>query len=243
MATLGKNEFPEITLSASIELARRIHEELHGEVRRDALAHLTGMSPSGGAFAARIAALRIWKLATGRSIIRLTQQGQQISSTSDPELKIRLMNELAQAVPMFNELNQRLQGNPLDQNILAAILREITNAEMPEIIRRTPLIERIFNEIRPLLNSNTHPTNLPSNTAQTQPQTHQYTEDQPNAHERSITNPDSDITAQGWIKLTFDNGTISLQETPENIEIMIQALASRKRQLQNKPNQQIPPLP
>lgn len=238
MATLGKNEFPEITLSASIELARRIHEELHGEVRRDALAHLTGMSPSGGAFAARIAALRIWKLATGRSIIRLTQQGQQISSTSDPELKMRLMNELAQAVPMFNELNQRLQGNPLDQNILAAILREITNAEMPEIIRRTPLIERIFNEIRPLLNPNTHLTNLSPNPAQTQPQTHQYTEDQPNAHERSITNPLSDTASQGWIKLTFDNGTISLQETPENIEIMIQALASRKRQLQNKPNQQ-----
>ena len=238
MATLGKNEFPEITLSASIELARRIHEELHGEVRRDALAHLTGMSPSGGAFAARIAALRIWKLATGRSIIRLTQQGQQISSTSDPELKMRLMNELAQAVPMFNELNQRLQGNPIDQNILAAILRENTNAEMPEIIRRTPLIERIFNEIRPLLNPNTHLTNLSPNPAQTQPQTHQYTEDQPNTPKHPVTNPDSDITAQGWIKLTFDNGTISLQETPENIEIMIQALTSRKRQLQNKPNQQ-----
>lgn len=238
MATLGKNEFPEITLSASIELARRIHEELHGEVRRDALAHLTGMSPSGGAFAARIAALRIWKLATGRSIIRLTQQGQQISSTSDPELKMRLMNELAQAVPMFNELNQRLQGNPLDQNILAAILREITNADMPEIIRRTPLIERIFNEIRPFLNPNTHLTNRSSSPAQTKPQTHQYTEDQPHAHEQPVTNPTSDITAQGWIKLTFDNGAISLQETPENIEIMIQALASRKRQLQNKPSQQ-----
>lgn len=238
MATLGKNEFPEITLSASIELARRIHEELHGEVRRDALAHLTGMSPSGGAFAARIAALRIWKLATGRSIIRLTQQGQQISSTTEPELKIRLMNELAQSVPMFNELNQRLQGNPIDQNILAAILRENTNAEMTEIIRRTPLIERIFNEIRPLLNQNTHPTNPSSNPAQTQPQTHQYTENQPNTHDHPPINPVSDTTSQGWIKLTFDNGAISLQETPENIEIMIQALASRKRQLQNKPNQQ-----
>ena len=241
MATLGKNEFPEITLSASIELARRIYEELHGEVRRDALAHLMGMSPSGGAFAARIAALRIWKLATGRSIIRLTQQGQQISSTLDPELKMRLMNELAQSVPMFNELNQRLQGNPVDQNILAAILRETTDAEMPEIIRRTPLIERIFNEIRPSLDSSTQSTNLPSDTASasTQPQPHQYAESRPDIHssEHLPANPLSDATVRGWIKLTFDNGEISLQETPENIEIMIQALASRKRRLQTQPNQ------
>ena len=47
MAKLGDCDFPEIGLAESVELTRRIYDELGGDVRRDGLAIVLGMSPAG----------------------------------------------------------------------------------------------------------------------------------------------------------------------------------------------------
>ena len=54
MARLGDWEYPEINLSASIDVARKITREFSGEVSRTGLARSLGMSERGGAFASRL---------------------------------------------------------------------------------------------------------------------------------------------------------------------------------------------
>ena len=148
MAKLGDYEFPEIGLNESVELARRIYDELRGEVRRDALAMVLHMSPAGGAFGARASALRIWGLATGRSSIELTPAGVQISSPTSLEEESQVMRRLAGSVPLFNDLHERIGDSSVDQSVLAAMLQEITGVEMNEVVRRVAMIERIFEGIR-----------------------------------------------------------------------------------------------
>ena len=68
MAKLGDYEFPEIGLGESIELGKKIAREFAGEVSRQGLARSLGMSQRGGAFSARLGALRMWGVAGGRSL-------------------------------------------------------------------------------------------------------------------------------------------------------------------------------
>ena len=51
---------------------------------------------------------------------------------------------LAGSVPLFNELHDRLGDSGVDQSVLAAMLQEITGAEMENVMYRVALIERIF---------------------------------------------------------------------------------------------------
>ena len=155
MAKLGDYEFPEIGLTESVELTRRIYDDLRGEVRRDALAMVLHMSPAGGAFGARASALRIWGLATGRSSIELTPAGVRISSPTSPDDEAKVMRRLAASVPLFNELHERIGDSGVDQSVLAAILQEITGAEMDEVVHDvSPMIDRIFEGIRKYLDAN-----------------------------------------------------------------------------------------
>ena len=75
MARLGEYEYPEIGLTESIELGKKISREFAGEVSRHGLARSLGMAERGGAFAARIGALRMWGIVTGRSRLRVSRDG------------------------------------------------------------------------------------------------------------------------------------------------------------------------
>ena len=217
MARLGNSEYPEATLTSSIELVRRIHAELGGEVRRDGLAHILGMSASGGAFAARIGALRMWGLITGRSVLRLTNDGEHVISSAESIEQPEAIGPIAQSVPMFVELNSILRPGPVDRSILTVALQEVTGASMSEILSRVPLIERIFNDVRVHLGSEDEL-------------------DRQSDHSRvsDIEDRRPQIAAdrrEGWIDLVFDDGSLSLKETAANIDVMIQALNSRKNRL------------
>ena len=70
MAKLGDYEFPEIGLVESIELGQKIAREFAGEVSRQGLARSLGMSERGGAFSARLGALRMWGVAATTDVMQ-----------------------------------------------------------------------------------------------------------------------------------------------------------------------------
>ena len=211
MAKLGDYEFPEIGLTESIELTRRIYDDLRGEVRRDALAMVLHMSPAGGAFGARASALRIWGLATGGSSIELTPAGVRISSPTSPDDEAKVMRRLAASVPLFNELHERIGDSSVDQSVLAAMLHEITGVEMGEIVRRVAMIDRIFEGIQGYLNAS----------------------DDLQAEKNSMSRIGTNIEnlPEGWMEFRYDDGALRMRETAANLDMLIATLESRKDRL------------
>ncbi len=210
MPKLGQREFPEIPLEESVELARRIHHELAGVVRRDGLAIVLGMSPNGGAFGARVSALRLWGLAKGRSTISLTDIGTQIATCTNSYQEIELMRDLAASVPLFNELHEKIGDSSVDQSILAVMLQEITGAEMNEVARRVVMIDRIFSGIRTLLDPESGPS-----------------------YQQTSTSESGQVAPllPGWIEFRYDDGALRLRETVENLDVLIGTLETRRDRL------------
>ena len=210
MPKLGQREFPEIPLEESVELARRIHHELAGVVRRDGLAIVLGMSSNGGAFGARVSALRMWGLAKGRSTISLTDQGTQIATCTNSYQEIEIMRDLAASVPLFNELHEKIGDSSVDQSILAVMLQEITGAEMNEVARRVVMIDRIFTGIRTLLDPDSDP-----------------------AHQQKLSTETNQAAPllSGWIEFRYDDGALRLRETVENLDVLIGTLETRRNRL------------
>ena len=217
MAKLEQFEFPEIPFTETIDLARRIFDDLGGEVRRDGLAIVLGMSPTGGAFGARISALRLWGLATGRSLIRLTPDGVNVFTTISGTEEAAIIRKLAAAVPLFNELHQRIGAASVDQSILAVTLQEITDAEMNDVVRRVALVERIFAGIQGLLNESSTP------------ETDSSLED-----ETSTETPETGILPPGWIEFRYDDGALRMRENLENLDVLIGTLETRRNRLMNE---------
>ncbi len=211
MAKLADYEYPEIGLAESIELARRIHDELRGEVRRDALAMVLHLSPVGGAFGTRLNALRIWGLVERRGDVKLTSLGTQISTPTRLEEESQAMRKLAGSVPLFNEMHDRTGDSSVDQSVLVAILQEITGAEMDEIVQRVAVIERIFEGIHRYL--------IASDDFQTEK----------NAMLRTDTNVE--ILPEGWMEFRYDDGALRMRETAANLDMLIATLESRRDRL------------
>lgn len=220
MAKLGQFEFPEVSLQESVDLARKIYDDLGGEVRRDGLAIILGMSPAGGAFGAKISALRMWRLATGRGMIRLTDQGIQISRATQTPRANEIMRDLATSIPIFNELHERIGDVSEDRSVLAVILQEITGAEMPEVMRRVATIDRIFGGIRGLISQNAAIEN-PDIGNDVDPQ-------QASKHSAP---GESDALPNGWIEFRYDDGALRMRETVENLDVLIGTLESRRNRL------------
>ena len=211
MAKLADYEFPEIGLIESVELARRIYDKLGGEVRRDALAMVLHLSPVGGAFGTRLNALRIWGLVERRGDVKLTSLGIQISTPTSPNEESQVMRKLAGSVPLFNELYDRTSDSSVDQNVLAAILQEVTGAEMDEIVQRVAVIERIFEGIRKYLSES------------------DYYETEKNTMLQTGTNIEN--LPEGWMEFRYDDGALRMRETAANLDMLIATLESRRDRL------------
>ncbi len=211
MAKLGDYEYPEVGLNESVQLTRRIYDDLGGDIRRDGLAIVLGMSPTGGAFSARISALRIWGLATGGGSIELTDTGTRISSPTSPEAEARIMRNLAASIPLFNELYDRIGNSTVEHGLLSAMIQEITNAEMNEINQRVIVIERIFEGISGYLRAL----------------------DALHAEKDAIVKslPDVEELPNGWIEFRYDDGALRMRETPTNLDMLIATLESRRDRL------------
>lgn len=192
-------------------------------MRRASLAHVLGMSPSGGAFGARLGSLRMWGIVEGRSVLRLTQTAANVLAETEPEGLAVFMSELVQSVPFFVELSNRMAQGNLDRAVLAATVQEISEAPMVEVESRLPQIERLLGEARQYMKGSAH---------------HQgdSSEGQSRTPDRlTLARPTPQSTDGGKvaprIELRFSGGDLSVEETEDNIDLLITALVSRKRRL------------
>jgi hypothetical protein len=151
MAKLGDYEFPEIGLVESIELGKKIAREFAGEVSRQGLARSLGMSERGGAFSARLGAMRMWGVAGGRSRVRVTRDGLRAVTPLSAKESESARVALARNVSLFVEMSGRLGDDPYESDRLAVLLEELSGADRTEVARRLALIDRIFTEARPHL--------------------------------------------------------------------------------------------
>ena len=221
MAKLGNAEYPETSLSECLRIARLIREDFGGEVRRSGLAHVLGMSPSGGAFAARLGSMRIWGIVEGRSTLRLTTTAERVVASDAEAGEVNHgMASLVRSVPFFVQLNERLQAGTVDRVVLGATLHVITEAPMEDVQGRLPQIERLFDEARRYLDA-PHPVSTPTVAGQA--------DETPLVDEARRTIKDR--RAPRLIELRFEGGELSLEETADNIDLLITALVTRKRKL------------
>ncbi|GEM_PF-542799 len=151
MAKLGDYEFPEIGLVESIELGQKIAREFAGEVSRQGLARSLGMSERGGAFSARLGALRMWGVAGGRSRVRVTRDGLRAVTPLSAKESEGARVALARNVLLFVDMSTRLGDDPYESDRLAVLLEELSGADRTEVARRLALIDRIFSEARSFL--------------------------------------------------------------------------------------------
>ena len=225
MAKLGIIEYPDIGLLECLNTARTIKLDFGGEIKRSGLAHILGMSPSGGAFAARLGSMRMWGIVSGRSTVRLTDAANRTVGDSDAGYESAYAAELARAVPLFNMLHARLHAGAADKAVLAATVQELTDAPMTDVNSKLPQIERLFNEVRRYM----------------EPTVTNRAEAPERAVESSVTsrgtvivrekNPDRETQATPSMTLSFDGGEMVMEETPDNIDLFITALVTRKRKL------------
>ncbi len=171
MARLGEYEYPEIGLLESIELGKKISREFAGEVSRHGLARSLGMAERGGAFAARIGALRMWGIVTGRSRLRVSRDGLRAVNPLSPQESDAARRTLAAHVNLFKEMGGRMSAGPYDHARLAVLVEEITGADRPTVAGKIVALDRVFSEVRPLLGGRTaYRAELSSNTSSPTPE-------------------------------------------------------------------------
>lgn len=225
MAKLGNTEYPDIGLLECLNTARTIKLDFGGEIKRSGLAHILGMSPSGGAFAARLGSMRMWGIISGRSTLRLTDAASRTIGDSDAGSEPTYAVELAQGVPLFNMLHARLHAGTADKAVLAATVQELTDAPMTDVNSKLPQIERLFNEVRRYMEptvSNRAPAPERADESGVTSRGTVIVRDQ---------NPDRETQATPSMTLSFDGGEMVMEETPDNIDLFITALVTRKRKL------------
>lgn len=155
MARLGDFEYPDIGLLESIELGKKISREFAGEVSRHGLARSLGMAERGGAFAARIGALRMWGIVSGRSRLRVTRDGLRAVNPLSPQEADSARRTLSGHVSLFTEMASRMTAGPYDHARLAVLVEEITGADRRMVASRIVALDRVFSEVRPNLLKNT----------------------------------------------------------------------------------------
>ena len=149
MARLGEFEYPDIGLLESIELGKKISREFAGEVSRHGLARSLGMAERGGAFAARIGAMRMWGIVTGRSRLRVTRDGLRAVNPLSPQEADSARRTLAGRVKLFVEMASRMGAGPYDHARLAVLVEEVTGADRTMVASRIVALDRVFSETRP----------------------------------------------------------------------------------------------
>ena len=241
MAKLGDYEFPEIGLVESIELGQKIAREFAGEVSRQGLARSLGMSERGGAFSARLGALRMWGVAGGRSRVRVTRDGLRAVTPLSVKESEDARIQLARNVPLFTEMSTRLGDQPYAADRFAVLLEELSGANRTEVARRLALIDRIFSEARPYLpkdqsvpvaesenpvgSASPYAASVQAETGSTDPVfTSSATSSAPIASE-----PTRDILLGDRIELGLPDGKLSLPETLANLDAALTVLWARRQ--------------
>lgn len=231
MARLGDWEYPEINLSASIDVARMISREFSGEVSRTGLARSLGMSERGGAFAARLAALRLWGIATGRSRVRLTRDGLRAANPNSPSEAGPAMRELARSVPLFVELGRRLPYSATGPEHLGVFIEEITGADQGAVSQSLTTVDRVFGEVRQYLNDSEDSYDEHGFDGRGESRGAEGMELQTDRAGNTVSDPLSarQVDTGGRVELSIPGSSLSLPESIENLDLALTVLMARRR--------------
>jgi len=243
MAKLGEYEFPEIGLSESIELGKKIVREFAGEVSRQGLARSLDMSQRGGAFSARLNALRLWGVGTGRSRVRVTQDGLRAVTPLSATEGHRARMTLARNVLLFVDVSIRLGDEPYGIEHLGVLLEELSGAGRVNVARRLTMIDRIFTEVRSYislddLNNSTEQSQITSPISTYEKKIPINWDDSPKRVTQdglrkvfsAITEkmPDNQSSSDK-IELRLPDGNLSLPETVGNLDFALAVLRARRQ--------------
>ncbi len=237
MAKLGEYEFPEIGLSESIELGKKIVREFAGEVSRQGLARSLDMSQRGGAFSARLNALRLWGVGTGRSRVRVTQDGLRAVTPLSATEGHRARMTLARNVLLFVDVSIRLGDEPYGIEHLGVLLEELSGAGRVNVARRLTMIDRIFTEVRSYisLDDSSNSTEQSQNTSpiSTYEKTISNNWDDYPPQPKSLSAitekiPDKQSSSDK-IELHLPDGNLSLPETVSNLDFALAVLRARRQ--------------
>lgn len=248
MAKLGDYEFPEIGLIESIELGKKIAREFAGEVSRQGLARSLGMSERGGAFSARLGALRMWGVAGGRSRVRVTRDGLRAVTPLSAKESEDARVQLARNVALFTEMSKRLGDDPYAPDRFAVLLEELSGADRTEVARRLALIDRVFSEARPYLPKEAtatsadseSPVNVDSSPTAAYSSQPEYIAPEASTRAQPIRSPQAEAVAAGEsasskapigdrIELGLPDGKLSLPETLANLDAALTVLWARRQ--------------
>ena len=237
MAKLGEYEFPEIGLSESIELGKKIVREFAGEVSRQGLARSLDMSQRGGAFSARLNALRLWGVGTGRSRVRVTQDGLRAVTPLSATEGHRARMTLARNVLLFVDVSIRLGDEPYDVERLGVLLEELSGAGRVNVARRLTMIDRIFTEVRSYipLDDSSNSTEQPQITSPISTYSKKMSTsgfDYPDGLNRfgDYTEKRRDNqSSPDKIELRLADGNLSLPETVGNLDFALAVLRARRQ--------------
>ena len=231
MARLGDWEYPEINLSASIDVARKITREFSGEVSRTGLARSLGMSERGGAFAARLAALRLWGIATGRSRIRLTRDGLRATNPNSESETESALRHLARSVPLFVELGMRAPQSAAGQESLAVFVEEITGAGQEDVNQAVTTIDRVFREVRQYLDDSkeSYGEHEYAGRREQRPTGDTDRRKERDGDSNSISRSVRQVDTGGRVELSIPGSTLSLPESIENLDLALTVLMARRR--------------
>lgn len=223
LTKLGNAEYPDTSLAECLRIARQIRSDFGGEVRRASLAHVLGMSPGGGAFGARLGSLRMWGIVEGRSVLRLTQTAANVVAETEAEALAIFMSELVQSVPFFVELINRIPPGNSDRAVLAATVQEVSEAPMVEVESRLPQIERLLGEARQHMKGSALRQSDSAEERSRTPDGLSMVQQTPLSRDGGKVAP--------RIELRFSGGDLSVEETEDNIDLLITALVTRKHRL------------
>jgi hypothetical protein len=140
-----------------IEHARKIYDTYHGDAitnakKNDALAQLLGFkSSNNGAYWSELAALKAYELLDGRSDLRITDLGKQVTYGTENQKPPAILKAFL-TIPLWKQLYERYRLQLPSQEFWAK-LQHITGCEAPVAKSNEQFITEAFREDASLIKS------------------------------------------------------------------------------------------
>jgi hypothetical protein len=130
MGTIGNFEYPDYTITDSIQVAQIIEDQFKGKVENQAAlsAALGHKTVKSGGYIGKITALRRYGLVSGRGELTTTQLAKQILHPISEEEKTEAIAQAMENVELFKRILERL-GQTLPTDSFWVDLVEITGED------------------------------------------------------------------------------------------------------------------
>lgn len=147
---LGNYAYPDISLSESINDAKKIYDRFKDEEVDSQLISET-IGYRGGTFLQRLSALRKYGLVNPRGKIRVTDLGKKITYPANQDVELSAIEEAVKNVELFKILYDKF-GMELPKEKFWVNLVNITGAEAPDTQAKENTIRQIYTDsIKPLM--------------------------------------------------------------------------------------------